>query len=167
MTHAEAIATMQLVARSGCLTCDGTGSVMAEDWKAFDEWRRRRPVATPEEEDDLVERYFLEVCDYSAVPPMGEPCEICGATGKVELELAVRDLLEFVLGEIDRPVVLGTELDALVDQVKKAMTAAALTSAGLVDGLEVGTQLRAVQEGAEALRSLAALRPQPTNGRMI
>lgn len=147
-----------LVARVQCPTCDGDGNVMSDDWQGFVEWRSRRPTMSPEDEDDLVERYFIEVCDYNAVPPMGETCGPCNGTGKQDVDVPVKDLLELVFEHVDRPVVSESELDELVDRVKVTITEAAHRSNGLADGLEVGTWLRAVQEGAEALRSFGELR---------
>jgi hypothetical protein len=60
-----------------CKQCHGEGALWSDDWLSFVEWRNRRPVLTPEDEDDLVEQYFLVVCDYSRVPPMR--CAACGA----------------------------------------------------------------------------------------
>jgi hypothetical protein len=156
--------TLLLVARSVCEPCGGEGQRVNDDWTSFEEWRSRRPVARPDDEDDLVEQYFLVVCDYASVPPMREPCDDCDGTGRVDAEVSVADLLEAVYEHVDRPIVKTAELDEIVDRVKKAITSAALSSEGLADGMELGTWLRAVQEGAEALRSIAALRPHRNGG---
>lgn len=160
MTLPRDPAEIELVARTICQPCDGSGSVTSDDWQGFREWmtRRGRGSLTPEDEDDLVERYFIEVCDYNAVPPMGEPCGICGSTGRVEVKITAQQLLDLVLEHVDRPIISEGELDAAVEHVKKGITSSALASQGLHDGLEAGSWLRAVQEGAEALRALAQLR---------
>jgi hypothetical protein len=158
---------LRLVALGACAKCAGEGTVRSEDWVAFEEWRQRRPTLTPEDEDDLVEQYFLVVCDYDAVPPMGVDCDAC-EKGPARLEVPVSALLELVFAHVDRPVLAPGEIDELVSEVKRAITAAALSSRGLADGDEVGTWLRAVQEGAQALRSLGELRPRVNdNGRTI
>lgn len=152
------LAELSVVARGPCTDCDGTGAKISEDWEAFQEWRSRRPTVSPEAEDDLVEQYFLVVCDFSAVPPMRADCDTCDGSGKVMVEVAVRELLELVFEHVDRPLMSEGELDEAVSVVKKAITSAAFASQGLADGMAAGSWLRAVQEGAEALRSLGELR---------
>lgn len=152
--------TAQLVARVDCPDCDATGSVTSDDWKSFEEWRRRRPTLTPEDEDDLVEKYFIEVCDYSAVPPMGEECARCEASGKLMVEVPVQQLLEVVFEHVDRPAVATEELERLAGQIKRTITDHAMATRGLLDPTDTGSHLRAVQEGAEALRSLRELGPR-------
>lgn len=148
---------LRLLAEADCPHCE-KGQVVSDDWVSFEEWRRRRPVLTPEDEDDLVEQYFLVVCDFDAVPPMRTPCEHCDGHGRQSTQLELRELLGLVLEHVDQPIISPGELDELVDHVKQTITRAALSSQGLMDGRDTSEWLRAVQEGAEALRSIGELR---------
>jgi hypothetical protein len=148
---------VQLVARAPCSACHGDGDVQSDDWESFIEWRNRRPVLTSADEDDLVERYFLEVCDYVTVPPMRTPCERCEGAKYEDTEIPVDGLVEFLLEHVERPLLPPEDLQHLIGQVKRALTNAAAASQGLTDGMEMGSWLRAVQEGSEALRSLGEL----------
>lgn len=151
---------VQLVARTPCERCDGEGERQSDDWEAFEEWCKRRSPNTPWDEDELAERYFLEVCGYGAVPPMREACEECDGTGWSESLVPVPELVEAVLEEVERPLLPAGELDEMVARVKQSITDAASASQGLAvaDAEGTGSWLRAVQEGAEALRSLGELR---------
>ena len=152
------IETARLVVRVQCDVCDGAGEARAEDWVAYREWAQRQHIDDdPEAEEQAVERYFLEVCGYTAVPAMREPCESCDGSGDVDAQLSVDAFVEFILEQIDQPVMPSDELAKLIGDVKKSVTNAALASQGLADAYEVGSWLRVVQEGGEALRSLRAL----------
>lgn len=151
----------QLVARVVCEDCNGEGERASDDWEAYHDWEMRQPRRRPEDafmdEAERVERYFLEVCGYDSVPPQREPCETCDGTGTVDSVVPVDALVELVLKQVHRPVIDQGELAGVVAQVKASITDAASASRGLADGHEMGSYLRAVQEGAAALRELGEL----------
>lgn len=90
-----------------------------------------------------------------------DTCAPCDGRGYTEAEVTLDELRDLVNEWISNPLIAAGELDAVVDTLKKSMTAAALNSQGLADPEGVGSWLRACQEAAEALRSVAELRPRP------
>lgn len=153
----------ELVARVACEDCDGTGERESGDWEAFRDWDSRQPrrrgsfIETFMDAAERAERYFLDVCGYDSVPPQREACETCDGTGRIERLVPVDALVELVLEQVHRPIVDQGELREVVEQIKASITDAATASRGIADGHQMGTYLRAVQEGAEALRSLGEL----------
>lgn len=87
-------------------------------------------------------------------------CGPCDGRGYTDAEVTLDELRELVTGWMGNPLIPAGELDAIVDMLKASMTAAALKSQGLADPEGVGSWLRACQEAAEALRSVAELRPR-------
>jgi NADPH-dependent ferric siderophore reductase len=150
---------VMLVAREPCAACDATGQVVSEDWQGYSAWADRRRL-TDVDRDEQVEHYFLAVCDMAAVPAVNVACAACDGAGTVDAVVAVTDLVGMVAERFRGAVVPAGELDEVVDQLKQTMTAAALRSQGLADPLDVGSWLRACQEAAEALRTVAELRPR-------
>lgn len=152
---------LRLVAREECATCKGTGEQPSEDWQAFEKWAERRSFGRDERTaEQEIEHYFLEVCGYDAVPAMREPCDMCDGTKSTEVEVPVGSLLALIEEFVQRPLLPAGELDAVVDQIKQSMTAAASKSQGLADPTDAGSWLRVCQEAAEALRSIGELRPR-------
>lgn len=145
--------------RIPCTTCAGTGGAPTEEWEAFDEWVREQGLYGRRERDRAVEDYFLDVMSLDAVPPERHDCPVCEA-GRVDAEVGADVLLAVFLQAVEGPVLTDEQLDPIVESVKRSMATAASKSTGLPDGGDVGSWLRAVQEGAEALRCLGELRPR-------
>lgn len=129
------------------------------EWDEFEVWARRQGLDA-RQRAEAPERFFLEIRDYHAVPPMRVPCPDC-EDGQVEQEVTVDEVVALALAELEQPIVSSTEMKAWTDKVKAAITSAAERSNGVtLEGHEINEALQTMQEGAAALRGLQDLQPR-------
>jgi hypothetical protein len=141
---------VRLVVRRRCDVCEGTGEIDSEGWADLRSAEERLGRSIDPEE------FFLDTRHEDSVPPMKRECGAC-EEGWATDDLAVEDLADAILARVPTAVIPRAELDELVETVKRSITAAALKSEGLADADDAGSWLRAVQEGAEALRAVTDL----------
>jgi hypothetical protein len=84
-------------------------------------------------------------------------CEPCHGEGRVADDVSLQDLADWILARVPRSLIPKPEMESLIDDLKRSITAAASKSRGLADPDEAGSWLRVVQEGAESLRAIAGL----------
>lgn len=77
---------MQILTRTECGRCDGTGVVMHPEWKKF--W-----IENPDARgmDELQLAAFFG-CSPDQIPPEEEACDLCGGTGWVERWVRAEEL---------------------------------------------------------------------------
>lgn len=151
---------LRFMVKLPCAPCEGSGGVPTDAWQAFEDWADRHSLHGPAR-DHAVEDYFFDERGLDVVPAQRGDCEHCDGVGEQACTLTLGELRLLVADWMVSPLVSAGELDEVVDSLKRSMTAAALKSQGLADPDRVGSWLRACQEAAEALRSVAQLRPRP------
>jgi hypothetical protein len=144
---------IRLVVQRRCDVCDGTGEVLSEDWAAYQAWADRRDQRCEPE------RFFLDVQRMDSVPAMKRECGACEG-GWLGETIPLVELVDYVLERAPKTIVPPDELRSMAETVRRSITAAAQKSVGLADADDAGSWLRAVQEGAEALRSITELLTQ-------
>lgn len=137
---------VRLVVRRRCGVCEGTGEVRSEDWEGYEAWLERGNTADPED-------YFHDVQRMDSVPPMKRECGNCEG-GWVDGDIAASDLVEVILAQVPTAVIPREDLEEIARDVRISVTQAAQRSRGLADPEDLGSWLRVVQEGAEALRAI-------------
>jgi hypothetical protein len=109
----------------------------------------------------LVVQRRCDVCDgtgevLDSVPAMKRECGAC-EEGWLGETIPLVELVDYVLERAPKTIVPPDELRSMAETVRRSITAAAQKSVGLADADDAGAWLRAVQEGAEALRSITEL----------